>query len=217
MNEFKVGDKVKVIDHHQDDFTWESKISEVRPSGAVKFSNWKDRSTGTCAWLQGEGGLEIIKIEENKMTEFKIGDRIRSVLDSPTFITKGRVYVCTKDSDGDSVYFKDDRGANRFRPIERYEAVPAPKSFEELKAGDKVLYVLSWGEGTSEETVVTVFEHDGSKQFVIADEDGALEIVDMARLEHNYELPKDEKVTELTLAEIADKLNIPVQELRIKE
>jgi len=161
------------------------------------------------------------------MTSFKVGDKV--VLtdaaleedDLDSYSSKGFVHTITKDQDEDGDYRLDVEGdPDDYFYANEKQIIKAQKTFENLEVGDTIIY----NGGYSSEQVHTVEGVVGNVVFVLPPEatGDSIETYTVNYLKESDEwvLPeseKEEEKTELTLKEIADKFNVPVDQLRVKE
>lgn len=140
--------------------------------------------------------------------KFKVGDTVIALEDT-NGITKDNEYVVAGEW-GESIHLVDDDGDDRTRPADEYKL--KEKTMDNLQNGD-VLENADYNydrevQGTIGKVVIVTD----------TDDDNAAFYAPKQLTQDGWKLKGTEpELTEVTLQEVADKLNVPVEQLRIKE
>lgn len=205
MTEFKVGDRVERIQSSYNGMGVgdQGTITEVKRGSVIEIKEYPGR---------GMHDANMFKlVEENNMTEFKVGDKVRVSLsgDYPHQRDQMGVSTVVRVSDGYSrlnVQIQNKEGSTN-----SYAHSDLEKA-EKFSVGDELISHRSYNL-----LVIGVAEQDGTVYYTTLDTDDQTARVFREESLNGCTVKQEEEVKEVTLSEIADKFGIDVSKVRIKE
>lgn len=212
MSELKAGDKIEITEN---DFAHNGKVGDIKTIKSIQGNKIKFVDGGFC--FQNSHG-HFKEVEEDVMSEFKIGDRVRlweldgakrSIVTTIVDVRKQGVEYKYKfaqwlnGADG-TCFWGSDRSDFKITKVEE-------NSMDNLKVGS----IVTDSDGLCEKEVIFI---NGDKFLTKDIWDKTFDWNSWG----SYDLQEGRlrikgSETELTLQQVADKFNIPVSELRIKE